>query len=151
MKEKKTRFFNDHFKSLPIRAFKLAGARRAPRELSSHHLGFVLFGSQGQFFTENKDDNQYSTNRHPADYYTELRFITAQRHTDACARTEAEHCECDANEGVTQRCNLWEKHGASILASFKGHFLHFLRDFHSRTFVTCCMYVAHPELLHPLR
>lgn len=49
-----------------MRAFKLTGARRAPRELLSRHLGFVHFGSQGPFFTENKDDNQYSTNRHPA-------------------------------------------------------------------------------------
>lgn len=77
--KKEIRFFNFHFKSLPMRAFKLAGARRAARELLSHHLVFVHFGSQGPFFTENKDDNQNSTNRHPA-YYIITPGCDSSRH-----------------------------------------------------------------------
>lgn len=124
-----------------MRAFELTGAREAPRELLSHHLGFVHFGSQGPFFTENKDDNQYSTNRHPAVLYrAEIHYGTASHQ---CMRSyRPKYWDCDTNEKVIQRCNLWEKHGASILHSFKGHFHKFVDDFHTSTFMTYCMWLS---------
>lgn len=65
-----------------MRAFELTGARRAPRERWSHGLGFVHFGSQGPFFTENQDDNQHSNKQAPGGLH---------HHTDARAQTGARH------------------------------------------------------------